>query len=42
MPSFNTTTTINTGKEVLTASSSGQYGEVFRMTLSAPFGTATT
>ena len=42
MPIFNTTTTINTGKEVLTASSSGQYGEVFRMSLTAPFGTATT
>jgi len=42
MPSFEATTTITTDSEKLTASSSGEYGEVFRMTLSAPFGTATT
>ena len=42
MPRFSTTTTITTDSEKLTASSGGEYGEVFRMTLSAPFGTATT
>ena len=42
MPNFSATTTIKTGDETLSASATGEYGEVFRMTLSAPFGTATT
>ena len=42
MPNFTATTTIQTPKETLRASSSGDYDEVFRMTLEAPFGTSTT
>ena len=41
MPKFNATTIIETGKEKLSASATGDYGEVFRMTLEAPFGTST-
>ena len=42
MPNFTANTTIQAGGEKLSASASGDYGEVFRMTLSSPFGTSTT
>ena len=42
MGSFTAKTTIGAGSERITASASGNYDEIFRATLTAPFGTATT
>ncbi len=42
MPNFTANTTIQAGGEKLSATATGDYSEVFRMTLSSPFGTSTT